>query len=154
MALGLGAVISASAVIFTGVKLVGAAYLVYLGVQTIRHSGLVASGEPGVCPASRRSLVGQGVLVGISNPKTIVFFVAVLPQFVAYGRGAIWLQMLVLGGVFAGIALICDSGWALVAGTVRHWLGRTPGRVAGLRATGGAMMVGLGGLLATAGRHG
>ena len=91
--------------------------------------------------------------MGVSNPKTIVFFVAVLPQFVDVAAGAVAAQMLVLGVTFLLIALVCDSGWAVLAGTARGWFART-GRLVAMRRTGGAMLVGLGAtLLLTGNRH-
>ncbi len=151
VAAGVGGIVARSAVVFTVVKLVGAAYLVYLGGQAVRHRHQVVVPHAAAPGLSRRRLLAEGFTVGVSNPKTIVFFVAVLPQFVAYDRGSVGLQLLVLGGVFAVIALGCDSGWALAAGTARDWFARTPRRVAHLRAGGGVMMIGLGGILAVTG---
>ena len=155
VALGLGAVVAASVALFTAIKLVGAAYLVYLGVQAIRHRDLGrarmrGAGHTDLAPAT---MLRQGFVVGVSNPKTIVFLVAVLPQFVSLPAGAVPLQMMVLGAVFVLIALVSDATWALVAGTAQEWFARSPGRLAGLRATGGMMMVGLGGTLALAGNR-
>jgi len=95
--------------------------------------------------------VREGFLVGATNPKTIVFFVAVLPQFVGYAAGSIPLQLALLGVIFLVIALVSDSIWALAAGTARHWFARSPKRIAGLSAAGGVMMIGLGGTLALTG---
>lgn len=153
VALGVGTLVAQSVVIFTIIKIVGAAYLVYLGIQAIRHRGEVAEQEVG----PRRSpwrLLGEGFVVGVTNPKTIAFFVAVLPQFVDYRAGAIPLQLAELGVVFVALALVCDSAWALAAGTARAWFATSPRRIARLRATGGAMMIGLGGvLLLTGNKH-
>lgn len=90
-------------------------------------------------------------VLGNANPKSIIFFVAVLPQFVDYSAGAIPLQLATLGALFLAIALASDSGWALVAGTARRWFASSPRRIAALGTTGGAMMIGLGGTLALAG---
>ena len=90
-------------------------------------------------------------MVGLTNPKTIAFFVAVLPQFVAFGAGAIPLQMAMLGTAFVVLALAFDSVWALAAGWARDWFGRSPRRASNLAATGGVMMIGLGGVLALSG---
>ena len=150
VALGLGAVVAASATVFTAIKLVGAVYLAYLGIQAIRHRGL-ARGQmrgAGHTDLASATLLRQGFVVGVSNPKTIVFLVAVLPQFVSLQSGAVPLQMVVLGTVFVLIALASDGIWALVAGSAQEWFAHSPGRIAGLRATGGAMMIGLGGTLA------
>lgn len=152
VSLGLGSIVAESVVVFTIVKLVGAAYLIYLGVQAIRHRNDRAAATPAVRsrPSSFRLLL-EGLVVGATNPKTIVFFVAVLPQFVDYGHGSIPVQMAALGMVFFVIALASDSVWALTAGTARAWFARSPKRLARLSAGGGLMMIGLGGGLALTG---
>jgi threonine/homoserine/homoserine lactone efflux protein len=153
VAFGIGAVVEASAAVFTIIKLAGAGYLVFLGVQAIRHRRALAEalGQPGGSRPVRRMLI-DGFVVGATNPKAIVFFVAVLPQFADRATGYVPLQMLLLGGVFIGIALISDSVWALVAGTVRGWLGRSPRRLAAIGGTGGLAMIGIGASLALTGR--
>ncbi|HEY5845914.1 MAG TPA: LysE family translocator [Microlunatus sp.] len=147
VAVGVGAVVAASAPLLTVIKLAGAGYLIYLGTQAVRHRNVVADpldqSEP-----TRRHLLGQGFLVGVSNPKTMVFLVAVLPQFVSRDGGAVGLQMLILGGLFALIALLGDSVWAMLAGAVRDSFVTAPRRLTQLRGAGGIMMVGLGGGLA------
>jgi threonine/homoserine/homoserine lactone efflux protein len=155
VALGVGAVVAQSVVVFTIIKFAGAAYLVYLGVQAIRHRRHTAVTHEAVPPRrSRLRILSEGFVVGITNPKSLVFFVAVLPQFVDYSAGSIPLQMMELGLVFLVLALACDSVWALVAGTARTWFARSPKRVERLGATGGVMMIGLGGVLAlTGGKH-
>ena len=106
---------------------------------------------PSVAPRSTFRLVLEGFVVGITNPKTIAFFVAVLPQFVDHGAGAIPLQLAELGLLFFLLALIMDSAWALIAGTARDWFARSPKRVERLGAAGGVMMIGLGGTLLVTG---
>jgi len=137
VALGLGAIVTGSIVVFTTIKFAGAAYIVYLGVQAIRHRHAAA--------------LAEGSVVGISNPKSIVFFVAVLPQFVDYSAGAVPLQLLTLGLVFVLLALLGDSVWALAAGSARDWFASSPRRMEHLSAGGGVMMIGLGGVLAATG---
>jgi len=153
IALGLGVLLEQSVLLFTLVKFAGAAFLVYLGVQAIRHRKRAAQAT---VPASRsrvRSLV-EGVVVGVTNPKSVVFFVAVLPQFVAHEVGAIPLQMMQLGLVFVTLALVCDSVWALGASAARAWFGRSPKRLSVLGASGGVAMIGLGvGLAATGNKN-
>ncbi|GAA2019154.1 LysE family translocator [Nakamurella flavida] len=153
-AVGLGRLIAESVALFIAVKIVGALYLVYLGVQAIRHrhgrTGL-PSGAARV-PSSGRQL-WQGIVVGATNPKTLVFFVAVLPQFVSRDAGSVPVQLAVLGCLFAAIALCCDSVWALIAGTARGWFGRDPRRLSQMTAGGGVMMVGLGGVLVATGSN-
>jgi len=131
---------------------VGAAYLVYLGVQAIRHrNDHTETDTPQRPRPSATRLIREGFVVGASNPKTIVFFVAVLPQFVSYGNGAIPLQLAILGMIFVGIGLASDSAWALTAGTARAWLARNPKRLSHMSAGGGVAMIGLGGALALTG---
>lgn len=153
VAFGLGAIVTQSVIVFTVIKLVGAAYIVYLGVQAIRHRR--SAGAAGVTAAgkSRWRLVAEGFGVGISNPKSIVFFVAVLPQFVDYRGGQVPLQMMTLGLVFVVLALTSDSIWALAAGAARDWFARSPRRIEHLSAGGGVMMIGLGGVLAVTGAN-
>ena len=94
--------------------------------------------------ARARRILREGFVVGVTNPKVIVFFAAILPQFVDYDRGHPAVQMLVLGLVFVAIALVSDSMWGLAAGTARVWLGRSPRRLAAIGGTSGVVMIGLG----------
>ncbi|KNX37566.1 LysE family translocator [Luteipulveratus halotolerans] len=155
VAIGLGAVVAASAAAYTVVKLAGAAYVVWLGIQAIRHraDAREALAEPHGATSVRRShAVRTGLVVGATNPKTIVFFVAFLPQFVDAGAGHSGLQIAALGTVFALLAVCSDSVWALAAGTARDWFARRPQRLDALGATGGVMMIGLGATLAVSER--
>ncbi|MCD9154109.1 LysE family translocator [Aeromicrobium duanguangcaii] len=138
-----------SAAAFTALKIAGAGYLMWLGIKGLRSGrdeGALADGAaaPGVSPW--RALA-EGFGVGVTNPKTMVFFVAVLPQFVDLEAGAVAVQMLVLGVVFLAIAVVSDSGWALAAGSAREWFVSSPARLVAVRRTGGAMLIGLGGAL-------
>jgi threonine/homoserine/homoserine lactone efflux protein len=155
VAFGIGELVERSARLFTVIKLAGALYLVYLGVQAIRHRRSLAEAVAGNVTATRplRALA-DGLVVGTMNPKTIVFFVAVLPQFVdrAAGGAAVQLQMLLLGAVFSTIALVLDSVWALGAGTAGQWLARSPRRMAAIGGAGGLAMIGIGLSLAATGR--
>lgn len=148
VALGVGGIVARSAVLFTAVKIVGALYLAYLGIQAIRHRHR-AAGSPDATPAAGSAWrqLGAGFVVGVTNPKSIAFFVAVLPQFVDLDAGAVPLQMIELGLVFFALALVSDGAWALAAAAARTWFGRSPKRLATLSATGGGMMIGLGGVL-------
>lgn len=150
VAFGVGAIVASSVVAFTVIKIVGALYLVWLGVQAIRHRHAHSTIEP-TPPTQWRRLLGQGIIVGVTNPKTIAFFVAVLPQFVDPSAGTVWAQLLTLGLVFMILALACDSIWALAAGSARQWFGRSPKRLSTLTGAGGVMMIGLGGTLAFSG---
>ncbi len=149
VALGLAAVVTASSVAYTVVKVLGAAYVIYLGIQAIRHRAdaraamaapVPASGRPGRRGRSLRT----GSVVGLTNPKTLVFFVAFLPQFVNTSAGDLGLQMVTLGLAFGVMAICSDSMWALLASRARDWFARRPARLDALGATGGVMMVGLG----------
>lgn len=152
VAFGVGAIIAESVVVFTILKIAGAAYIIYLGIQAIRHRGRTAeSVAAGVAPKSTRRMLGEGFLVGVTNPKTIAFFLAVLPQFVAPEAGWVPGQLLLLGGIFVVLALLSDGAWALAAGSARDWFARSPKRVERLGVTGGVMMIGLGGALALTG---
>jgi threonine/homoserine/homoserine lactone efflux protein len=153
VAFGVGALVERSVAIFTAIKLAGAAYLVYLGVQAIRHRGTLREAlDVAAQPRSFGRILRDGIVVGVSNPKVIVFFAAVLPQCVNRPAGHIPVQMLLLGAVFLGIAVVCDSTWALAAGTARAWLARSPRRLEMVGGAGGLAMIGIGASLALTGR--
>ncbi len=149
-AFGVGAIVAASETAFTIIKIVGAIYLAWLGIQAIRHRHAHVAG-PATEPSSSWKLLRQGFIVGLTNPKTIAFFVAVLPQFVDPDTGPVWLQLLLLGLIFEILAITSDGAWALAAGTARNWFAKSPRRISSLSATGGVMMIGLGGVLAFTG---
>jgi threonine/homoserine/homoserine lactone efflux protein len=153
VALGFGAVAAQSVAVFTALKLVGAAYLCYLGVQTFRHRGDLVALAGATDGRSDRRLYWQGVLVGATNPKVLVFFAAVLPQFVDASAGGATGQMLVLGLLFALIAATLDSAWGLAAGAARQWLATSPARLRRIGGTGGLMIFGMGVALAFTGRR-
>ena len=153
VAFGVGALVERSVAIFTVIKLAGAAYLVYLGVQAIRHRGSLREALEVVAqPRSLGRILWDGIAVGATNPKVIVFFAAVLPQFVNRSAGHVQVQMLLLGSVFLAIAVVCDSSWALAAGTARSWLARSPRRLEMVGGAGGLAMIGIGASLALTGR--
>jgi threonine/homoserine/homoserine lactone efflux protein len=153
VAFGVAAVVERSIVAFNVLKLAGAAYLIYLGVRAIRDrhalAGLFDRPAP---PLHGRRVIADGFIVGVTNPKNVVFFAAVLPQFVEPTVGRVPVQILLLGAVFLAAALVFDSVWALVAATAREWFGRSPRRLAAIGGTGGLVMVGLGVRLAFTGR--
>jgi len=126
-AAGLSALIVASSVAFSAVKYAGAAYLVLLGLRKLLAREPVAEVERRREPL-RRAFV-RGTIVNAFNPKTALFFLAFLPQFVAPGRGGVWSQALVLGFVFVGLGLVTDSLYALAAGTAAGLLRRRRGVV-------------------------
>lgn len=154
VAFGLGAIVANSAAVFTAVKLVGAGYLIYLGIHTLRHRGDLAStlSVTGPPPGTRRILL-EGVVVGATNPKSLLLFGAILPQFADAAAGHLPLQLLALGLVCVAIALVCDAAWALLSGAAGSWLGRAPRRLKALRGGAGAIMIGLGAQLALTGRR-
>jgi threonine/homoserine/homoserine lactone efflux protein len=131
--IGVSALLASSAAAFNVVKYAGAAYLIYIGIRR-----LVDGAEPedtGARATDLRKAFRQGVVVNALNPKTALFFLAFLPQFVDPERGAAAPQVLVLGCLFLALAVLSDSTYALVAGTVRGWLGRHRrhlGRVSGV----------------------
>lgn len=153
VAVGLGALVAASGTAYTVLKLVGAGYVIYLGIQAIRHraDARLALTAPGTArPAGPWRAVSAGFVVGATNPKTIVFFAAFLPQFVNDAAPATP-QLLLLGLLFGLLALCQDSVLALVAGQARTWFSRRPKRLDHLSVAGGVTMVGLGATLALQG---
>ena len=155
VAFGVGAVLEESARILVAVKLAGAAYLVYLGVQAIRHRRSMAEALAAqLQPVTPLRAIRDGFVVGVANPKSIVFFVVGLPEFTSSAPGhlPVQAQLLILGFMFPVIALVLDSVWATVAGTVRQWLVRSPRRLALIGGAGGLVMIGLGLSVAVTGR--
>jgi threonine/homoserine/homoserine lactone efflux protein len=155
VALGVGAIVARSVLLFNGLKLVGAAYLVYLGISAIRHRRKLAEelAGPRHQQLSSSRLWRDGFVVGVTNPKTTLFFLAVLPQFVSPERGHTSLQLFTLGITFVVLAVVNDGLYAVAAGSVRRWLDRSPRRSAVVGGTSGLIMIGLGVRLAVAGRH-
>ncbi|MFB8025472.1 MULTISPECIES: LysE family translocator [unclassified Streptomyces] len=153
VALGVGSIVERSVLVFTVLKTAGAAYLVYLGIKAWRQRGSLQAAFTGAAGArgSLRTL-SEGFMVGVANPKTIIFFAAVLPQFVDRAQGHVVVQMLLLGLVFTVIALASDSVWGLAAATGREWFARSPRRLSLVGGIGGITMIGLGLTVATTGR--
>ena len=159
VAFGIGAIVERSIVVYTAIKLAGAAYLIFLGVQAIRHRRAltdavrpVPSAAATDRPAALRRALREGFVVGLGNPKSVVFFAAMLPQFVDASSGHVPAQMLALGAVFLLIALVSDSTWALVASGARSWFARSPRRLSRLSGVGGLVMIGIGARVALTGR--
>ncbi|QNP74231.1 LysE family translocator [Streptomyces roseirectus] len=153
VALGVGSLVERSVVVFTTLKLLGAGYLVYLGVKAFRQRGALHDSFTGDGPVygGMRTL-WEGFAVGVANPKTIVFFAAVLPQFVDRDQGHVALQMLLLGLVFNIIAVASDSVWGIAASTARQWFARSPKRLSLVGGVGGLSMIALGVTVAATGR--
>jgi threonine/homoserine/homoserine lactone efflux protein len=152
-ALGVGSIIQRSAVLFTVMKLAGAAYLVYLGIRALLQRKRHALADTLMPARTTPRAVADGFLVGVANPKTAIFFAAVLPQFVNRSAGNVPAQMLLLGFAFVLIALVSDSAWTAVAGGARAWFGRSPRRMEMIGGAGGLAMIGLGVTLAVTGRR-
>jgi threonine/homoserine/homoserine lactone efflux protein len=152
VAVGVGALVARSEAVFTVLKLVGAGYLVLLGVRNIRErKSLMAILRAQAAPKRTRQIVREGFLVGATNPKGLVIFVAVLPRFVDQTRGNTTSQLLVLGAICILIALVSDGVWALLSGSARRWLGGSPRRLEAVGAASGVTLIGLGiGLAVTA----
>jgi len=146
VALGLGPVLQRSDLVYTAVQWGGGLYLMYLGIDAIRHRRIHAAdmtNQGDVAPGVLRSM-RDGFWVGALNPKGVVFFAAVLPQFIDRDRGNVTAQLILLGAIFAGLAFISDGSWGLLAGTARAWLAKDSSRLEKLRATGGSIMIALG----------
>jgi threonine/homoserine/homoserine lactone efflux protein len=153
VAFGIGAVVEQSVAAFTALKLLGGAYLIYLGIKTFRQRKSLAAALAVRTHslADRRSFV-QGFAVGATNPKTIVFLAAILPQFVSRSAGDVPEQILVLGLVFAAIALMSDTAWVLLAGVFRNWFARSPRRLELVGGTGGLAIAAVGAAFLLSGR--
>jgi threonine/homoserine/homoserine lactone efflux protein len=144
---GLSALIVASSLAFSVVKYAGAAYLIYLGIRKLLDRDAEIEVEREREPL-RRAVV-RGMVVNVLNPKTALFFLAFLPQFVVPDRGGVWSQALILGFVFVGLGLITDSLYALAAGTVG---GVLKGRRSAVRYGSGIVFIALGATAALAKR--
>jgi threonine/homoserine/homoserine lactone efflux protein len=148
--LGLAALFAASSVAFSIVKYLGAVYLIYLGIQTIRRR--TEMNIPTVAEVPLRTVFRDGLIVALFNPKTAIFFAAFLPQFIATGQSFL-VQSAILGTVFVMIAAISDSGYALAASAIARWLTsrRRLGRLGAW--LGGGTYIGLGIATALIGDH-
>ncbi|MFI6998435.1 LysE family translocator [Nocardia sp. NPDC050175] len=154
VAVGLGAILAASAILMTIVKIVGAGYLIYLGAMAIRdRKKLTLALRSADAEPSTGRMVRQGFVVGATNPKTIVFFAAVLPQFAVPEAGALPAQFLTLGAIAITIQLVSDTAWAMAAGTARSWFARSPRRLEAIGGTGGLMIMGVGASVAFSGSN-
>lgn len=148
-ALGLSALLMSSVAAFSAVKYLGAAYLIYLGVQKLRHEEPLEFSRPaGVKPSH---VFRQGIVVNVLNPKTALFFFAFLPQFVDRSRGSVAGQILFLGVLFAVMGVASDSVWAVFAGTIAERLRSSTRWRAARRYLSGGMLISLGVATAVAG---
>ena len=143
-----------SEIAFLTIKLVGALYLVWLGIHAIRNRHkLAAALRMTTESTSKWRAARQGFVVGIANPKALIMFGAVLPQFVNRAAGHVPEQMMVLALTSFGIGLLSDSIWALAASGVREWFTHNPRRLAVVGGIGGLAMIGVGVSVAATGRR-
>jgi threonine/homoserine/homoserine lactone efflux protein len=146
VALGLGPILQRSELAYIAVQWAGGLYLIYLGFDAIRKRAIHAAdmtNQGDIAPTVRRS-IRDGFWVGALNPKGVVFFAAVLPQFIDRERGSVTAQLILLGAIFAILAFVSDGSWGMLAGTARNWLATDGSRLERLRATGGIIMIFLG----------
>ena len=154
VAVGVGSLLARSDAVYTTVKLVGAGYLVVLGIRSIRDRKnlAVALNSTVAAPRSLSRTIREGFLVGVTNPKGLLIFTAVLPQFIDRSAGHATIQLISLGSICVLVALLSDTVWAVVSGTARRWLGSSPRRLERLSVSGGFALVALGAGLALTGR--
>lgn len=146
VAFGFGPLLERSPLLYASVQWAGGLYLIWLGIDALRRRELHAErmvDQGLVAPELMRTL-REGFIVGILNPKSLVFFAAVFPQFVDREAGNVSMQLMVLGLVFALIAVLSDGTWGIVAGSAREWLAGNPQRLVNMRIIGGCVMIGLG----------
>ena len=146
VAFGLGPILQRSEIAFIAVQVIGGFYLIYLGIDAVRHSkihaeDMVNQGE--IRPSAFRS-ARDGFWVGALNPKGLVFFAAILPQFLDRDSGNITAQLVLMGATFSVLAFFSDGSWGLIAGTVRQWMATSPSRLVTMRRIGGLVMISLG----------
>lgn len=151
VAFGVAVLFQTSALAFTVLKLIGAAYLLYLAWQAFRAPAASLAGTPAVS-RRRGQLYRRGILMNITNPKVSIFFLAFLPQFADPARGPVWLQMLLLGGIFILATIVVFGSIALLAGTLGAWLHRSDTAQMVLYKLTGTVFLGLALKLATAQR--
>ena len=146
VAFGLGPILQRSELAFIAVQILGGLYLIYLGIDAIKHSRIQAQdmlNQGEVRPTNLKSM-RDGFWVGALNPKGLVFFAAILPQFLDRDGSNLTAQLLLMGATFAILAFIGDGTWGLLAGTVRNWMANTPSRLVLMRKVGGIVMILLG----------
>ena len=146
VAFGLGPILQRSEIAFITVQLLGGLYLIYLGIDAIKHSKIHAADmvNQGDLKPSPLKSAKDGFWVGALNPKGLVFFAAILPQFIDKGSTNVTSQLVLMGATFAVLAFFSDGTWGLIAGTVREWMATTPVRLVTMRRIGGLVMIILG----------
>ena len=146
VAFGLGPILQRSETAFVGVQLLGGLYLIYLGIDALRHSKIHAEdmvNQGDIRPSAARSM-RDGFWVGALNPKGLVFFAAILPQFIDRDSSNVTSQLVLMGATFAVLAFFSDGMWGVIAGTVREWMATSPSRLVVMRRIGGCVMITLG----------
>lgn len=146
VAFGLGPILQRSDLAFVAVQFLGGFYLIYLGIDAIKHSQIAAKdmvSQSNGRPSAARS-IRDGFWVGALNPKGLVFFAAILPQFVDQDSNSVTGQLVLMGATFSLLALFSDGAWGFIAGTVREWMATSPGRLVTMRRFGGVVMILLG----------
>jgi threonine/homoserine/homoserine lactone efflux protein len=153
VSVGLGEILQRSAAAFVVVKVAGAAYLAWLGIQAIRHRKSLADAFAAVTdPREGWRALRDGVVVGITNPKSYILFGAILPQFVNRGAGDLIGQMLLLSLVAVLLGGVSDCAWGFAASAVRNWFASSPRRFELVGGAGGLAMIGVGVTVAITGR--
>ena len=151
-ALGISALMATSAVAFSVLKYLGAAYLIYLGIRKLMERDPDA-GQRVRVPESLGRIFWQGVVVNVLNPKTALFFLAFLPQFIDVPRGHATLQMILLGLLFVVMGIFSDGVWALFAGSAGSWLKNHLGFLRAQRYFSGSVFIALGVIMAVSGQN-
>ena len=145
VAIGIGSFVQSSDIAYAVVGVLGGGYLIYLGYDAVKTRKDVAQAlVTKADPKPMGQLFRQGFVVGFLNPKSLVFFAAILPQFVDRSQGQVILQMIFLAMIFFVIAVLSDGTWGIVAGTARHWLAGTPTRIEKISGAGGIVIIALG----------
>jgi threonine/homoserine/homoserine lactone efflux protein len=149
--LGLSALLVSSAVAFNVVKYAGAAYLVFLGIKTLLTKEKIEPAK--VRKAALGRVFYQGIVVNLLNPKTALFFFAFLPQFIDVARGAVVLQVVLLGSILIFLGTLSDSIYALASGSIGNWLRGNLKFLRAQRYFAGSVYIGLGAATALSGAH-
>lgn len=144
VSVGLGVLIQGNTLVIHIIQYVGAAFLIYLGIQSIRHRRDGIAITPELSKEQTRHILRDSFFVGLSNPKTVVFFPAIFPQFVTETGAPIVAQMALLSVIFVVFGIAGDSIYAVAAGAARDWFAQSPERVALIRLIGGVLITGLG----------
>ncbi|WP_246263658.1 LysE family translocator [Caulobacter soli] len=152
--LGLSAILASSTLAFNVIKYAGAAYLIWLGVKRILSHAPAVEAPLDPKPRKYSRLLGDGFVVNLLNPKTALFFLAFLPQFVDLNRPHVPMQIGALGLIYIILGLITDSSYALIAGIAAGWLKKNRRFLTVERQVSGVLLIGLGLTAAFAGGHG